>query len=47
MTRPFVSCRPDDELHSVWQAMTKRTLQNVPVLAPTRGQSAFWTYAMR
>lgn len=32
MTRPFMSCRLDDELHLVWQSMTKRRLQNVPVL---------------
>lgn len=34
MTRPFVSCRPGDELHMVWQAMTERVLQSVPVLDP-------------
>ena len=33
MSRPFVGCRPDEELRSVWQAMTTQALQNVPVLA--------------
>lgn len=33
MTRPVVSCRPADEVYSVWQTMTSRNLQNVPVLA--------------
>ena len=47
MTRPFMSCRPEDELHLVWQSMTKRRFQNVPVLDPTRDHLAFWTYAMR
>jgi predicted transcriptional regulator len=32
MTRDFVSCRPEDEIRTVWQAMTVRRLQNVPVL---------------
>lgn len=32
MTRAFVSCRPEDEIRTVWQAMTVRRLQNVPVL---------------
>jgi CBS domain-containing protein len=32
MTRPVVSCGPADEVYSVWQTMTARRLQNVPVL---------------
>jgi CBS domain-containing protein len=32
MGRPIVSCRPADDVHSVWQAMAARGLQNVPVL---------------
>jgi CBS domain-containing protein len=32
MTRPIVSCSPDDDLCSVWQIMTAQGLQNVPVL---------------
>jgi CBS domain-containing protein len=32
MTRTFVSCRPGDDIRAVWQEMTARRLQNVPVL---------------
>lgn len=30
--RTIVSCRPEDDIFSVWQMMTARRLQNVPVL---------------
>jgi len=33
MSRPFVFCSPHDNLHSVWQMMNARGLQNVPVLS--------------
>jgi CBS domain-containing protein len=33
MSRPIVSCAPGDDLHSAWQMMTARALQNMPVLA--------------
>jgi signal-transduction protein with cAMP-binding, CBS, and nucleotidyltransferase domain len=32
MTRHFVSCRPEDDVHSTWQLMYRRSLQNIPVL---------------
>jgi CBS domain-containing protein len=32
MSRPVVSCAPTDDLHSTWQTMTARGLQNMPVL---------------
>jgi CBS domain-containing protein len=32
MTRRVVSCRPDDDVHAIWQAMTAQALQNMPVL---------------
>ena len=32
MSKPIVSCTPDDHLHSVWQTMAERRLQNIPVL---------------
>ena len=32
MSRRVVSCRPDDDVHAVWQAMTAQALQNVPAL---------------
>jgi CBS domain-containing protein len=32
MSRPIVSCAPEDDLHSTWQMMTARGLQNMPVL---------------
>jgi CBS domain-containing protein len=32
MSRPIVSCSPDDDVHSVWQIMSQQGLQNVPVL---------------
>src|SRR5262249_42755258 len=30
-SRPVVSCVPNDDVFSVWQTMTARKLQNVPV----------------
>ena len=36
MSRPIVYCTPDDDVHSVWQAMTADGLQNVPVLGVDR-----------
>lgn len=30
--RAIVSCRPEDDIFSVWQMMTARRLPNVPVL---------------
>jgi signal-transduction protein with cAMP-binding, CBS, and nucleotidyltransferase domain len=35
MQRNVMSCRPQDDLYAVWQMMTTRRLQNMPVL--TRG----------
>lgn len=32
MTRPIVSCEPNDDVDGVWRLMTARSLQNVPVL---------------
>jgi CBS domain-containing protein len=32
MSRPFISCGPDDDVHCVWQAMAEQGLQNLPVL---------------
>ena len=32
MSQPVVSCGPDDNLHDVWQMMTERSLQNIPVI---------------
>jgi predicted transcriptional regulator len=32
MTRRLVSCGPEDDVRVVWQRMTTRGLQNVPVL---------------
>lgn len=32
MSKPVVSCTPDEPLHSVWRMMTQRNLQNIPVL---------------
>jgi CBS domain-containing protein len=32
MSRPIISCGPDDDVHSVWQTMSAQGLQNVPVL---------------
>jgi CBS domain-containing protein len=32
MSSPFFSCTPDDDLHAVWETMSTRSLQNVPVL---------------
>jgi CBS domain-containing protein len=34
MTRPVLSCEPGDDLYKAWQLMTKRKLQNMPVLGP-------------
>jgi CBS domain-containing protein len=36
MSRPFVSCRAADDVYGVWQRMTARRLQNVPVLGDDR-----------
>jgi CBS domain-containing protein len=36
MSRPFVSCEPDDDVYGVWETMTARKLQNVPVLGANR-----------
>lgn len=32
MTKNVISCRPEDDLFKVWDIMTERRLQNVPVL---------------
>jgi|SRR3954470_18300883 CBS domain-containing protein len=32
MSRNIVSCGPEDDLYAVWQMMTARELQNMPVL---------------
>lgn len=32
MSWPILSCGPDDDIHSVWQVMAARGLQNMPVL---------------
>ena len=32
MSWPIVSCAPNDDVYGVWQIMTARKLQNVPVL---------------
>ena len=36
MSRPIVSCEPHEDVYSVWQTMTARKLQNVPVLGADR-----------
>jgi CBS domain-containing protein len=36
MTRPIVSCGPDDDVYAVWQTMSARKLQNMPVLGADR-----------
>jgi CBS domain-containing protein len=36
MSRPFVSCEPSDRVCDVWQTMTERKLQNIPVLGADR-----------
>jgi CBS domain-containing protein len=36
MSRPIVSCKPNDDVYDVWQTMTARKLQNVPVLGTGR-----------
>jgi CBS domain-containing protein len=35
MSSAVISCRPDHDLHTVWQSMTARSLQNIPVLDAT------------
>jgi CBS domain-containing protein len=32
MSRSMVSCSPQDDVHAVWQTMTARNLQNIPVI---------------
>lgn len=32
MSSPFFSCTPDDDLHAIWETMSARSLQNMPVL---------------
>lgn len=32
MSRSIVSCGPRDDVHDVWQTMTARNLQNIPVI---------------
>jgi CBS domain-containing protein len=32
MSRSIVSCSPQDDVHDVWQSMTARSLQNIPVI---------------
>jgi CBS domain-containing protein len=32
MSRSVVSCSPQDDVHDVWQTMTARNLQNIPVI---------------
>jgi predicted transcriptional regulator len=32
MSRHVISCRPNDDVHAIWQAMTAQAIQNVPVL---------------
>ena len=32
MTRRFVSCTPEDEVHLTWERMNRQGLQNLPVL---------------
>lgn len=32
MSSPFFSCTPNDDLHSIWEAMSARGFQNAPVL---------------
>jgi CBS domain-containing protein len=32
MSSPFFSCTPDDDLHAIWETMSARSLQNLPVL---------------
>jgi CBS domain-containing protein len=36
MSRPIVSCGPKDDVYGVWQTMTARKLQNLPVLGAGR-----------
>ncbi len=37
MSRSIVSCRPEDSVHAVWQTMTARGLQNLPVIDAQNG----------
>ena len=32
MTTSIVSCSPEDDVHTVWQSMAKRNLQNIPII---------------
>lgn len=32
MSRPIVSCGPQDDVHAVWQTMAQRNLKNIPVI---------------
>jgi CBS domain-containing protein len=32
MSRSIVSCRPQDDVHNVWEIMAARSLQNIPVV---------------
>ena len=32
ISREIVTCRPNDEIHDVWQVMTTRDLKNIPVI---------------
>ena len=32
MSRSIVACSPQDDVHMVWQIMTERNLQNIPVV---------------
>jgi CBS domain-containing protein len=32
MSRSIISCGPQDDVHDVWQTMTARSLQNIPVI---------------
>ena len=34
MSRPVISCTPQDDLYRVWQHMVAHRIQNVPVLDP-------------
>lgn len=36
MSKKIISCTPDDEVHTVWETMVARRLQNMPVFAPDR-----------
>jgi CBS domain-containing protein len=34
MSQPIICCSHDDDLHSVWELMVARNLQNIPVIGP-------------